>query len=40
MPKVSMSREQRMQIMGREKLAILKRCVADRVPTSKLCKEH
>jgi transposase len=35
-----MSREQRKQITGQEKLAILKRYLVDREPISKLCEEH
>jgi transposase-like protein len=40
MLEVSMSREQRKQITGQEKLAVLKQYLVDRVPISKLCEEH
>lgn len=35
-----MSREQRKQITGAEKLAILRRYLVDKVPISQLCDEH
>ena len=35
-----MSREQRKQITGQEKLAVLKQYLVDQVPISRLCEEH